>query len=420
MVEQIDKSFIKRYFADENGNLYKPEQPAAYLNWTEADLGETVNVAEQENSGNTLSAVNIGGGNLQDIINALNPTDVNSDNDTVPMFPGQPGNMMPPDNINSDNTTAPGMLPQQGMGQPPQRMQPPGKFGSDNSTASTMMPPGMPPGQQGMPGMQGSMNGDLLQAMALKTNENKADYTSLFRLLEVLNNEPDETFPAEIEKILDVDEVLRFIAVSAVLVHLDNYIGQFGHNYYLYESDGRFVVIPWDMNMAFGTFNSGLDREAVIDFMIDEPTTGAVSERPLVWRLLAVPSYLEKYHQYIREIIEGPFSEKAMSARIDELEKMIYPYVEADTEKFFTTDEFVRSLTEDIQSEEKMGGGMSPIGLKVFVGERIDSIEKQLSGELPIKSTDGSGNQGDVMGNGQFSGRRNMDLNNQQVITEEK
>lgn len=55
---------------------------------------------------------------------------------------------------------------------------------------------------------------------------------------------------------LDVDQVLRFLAVSVMLVHLDNYIGM-GHNYYLYEMNGRFTILPWDLNMAFGTFRMG-------------------------------------------------------------------------------------------------------------------------------------------------------------------
>ena len=55
----------------------------------------------------------------------------------------------------------------------------------------------------------------------LKTNENSPDYTGLYKFLDVLNNEPDETFPQEIEKVLDIDMTLKFIAVSACIVHLD-------------------------------------------------------------------------------------------------------------------------------------------------------------------------------------------------------
>jgi hypothetical protein len=216
---------------------------------------------------------------------------------------------------------------------------------------------------------------------------------ALFRFLEVLNNEPDETFAAEIEKVLDVDGALRFLAVSAVLVHLDNYIGM-GHNYYLYEVDGKFTIIPWDLNMSFGGF-MGNDRDSTINFLIDEPTSGAVADRPLVARLLAVPAYLETYHQYVSEMIDGPFSEAVMSPRIDGLADLIRPYVAADTLKFYTMAAFESYIGEGTASisGSRMGAMGLNIGLKVFVEERINSIRKQLAGEIP-STNNGKGNGG--------------------------
>lgn len=40
LFEQIDTTFLSNNFADSTGNLYKPEMPAVYLSWTEADLQE--------------------------------------------------------------------------------------------------------------------------------------------------------------------------------------------------------------------------------------------------------------------------------------------------------------------------------------------------------------------------------------------
>jgi hypothetical protein len=82
--------------------------------------------------------------------------------------------------------------------------------------------PGGRGGFGGGPGGPFGRGGNLLEQMALKTNENSPDYNALFRFLEVLNNCPEETFPSEIEKVLDVDGVLRFLAVSVLIVHLDN------------------------------------------------------------------------------------------------------------------------------------------------------------------------------------------------------
>ncbi len=349
MVEQIDKTFLDNHFDDGSGNLYKPEVPAAYLNWTEADLG----TESTEQSDDDLD-VNLGGGKLREIMEALGLWEPEEEFN----FPG-------------------GMLPRD------------------------RLPGGMPGG-----GMAFGQQGNLLQQMGLKTNENSPDHSALFQLLDVLNNEPDETFPEEIEKVLDVDQVLRFLAVSALIVHLDNYIG-LGHNYYLYEVDGKFTIIPWDLNMAFGTFNSGLDRDGLINFYIDEPTAGAVANYPLVSRLLSVPSYLETYHGYLEELIEGPFSEETMNSRIDEFAELIRPYVEADELKFYSTEQFEIALSEDIVSggQGGMGMGMFPIGLKAFIAERVASIKQQLAGELPSSSGDGSGNGGNMIPGGPVGGQ---------------
>jgi len=111
----------------------------------------------------------------------------------------------------------------------------------------------------------------LIEQMGLKTNESTSDHTVLYKLLDVLNNEPDDTFAEEIEEVLDVDEVLHYLAVSVVMVHLDNYIGS-GENYYLYENDGKFVIIPWDLNLAFGTYRMDLSTEQALNYYVDEPT----------------------------------------------------------------------------------------------------------------------------------------------------
>ena len=345
MVEQIDKTFLSDRFANSNGNLYKPESPGGHLSWTAEDLSSQSQ--KTDNAGETNDP-NIGGGKLSEIEKAL---------------------------------------------------------GIENSASATPAPAvpnagGIRPGGQGgLPGM-GRQKG-YLESMGLKTNENNSNHQALLHFLDVLNNEPEETFQKEIEKVLDVDEVLRYLAVSTALVHLDNYIGQFAHNYYLYEVDGKFTIIPWDLNMSFGGFGMGMDRRRIIDFYIDEPTSGRTADRPLVSRLLAVPAYLETYHVYLAELISGPFSPEVMNAKVDSLADLIRPYVEADTLKFYSTREFEKGLGEDIGTSTRTTGMGINIGLKAFVTQRGGSIKNQLEGTLPGRSTDGTGNGG-ILGPGGF------------------
>ena len=209
----------------------------------------------------------------------------------------------------------------------------------------------------------GNMPHNLITGAGLKTNTNNPDHSALYRLLDVLNNEPDETFPQEIEKVLDVDEALRFFAVSAGILHLDNYIG-IGHNTYLYEVNGKFSIIPWDLNMTFGTFNGGIRKDGIINYYIDEPTAGPMNRFPLVDRLLSYEPYLEKYRGYMQELLDGPFSLDVILPRVDRLAELVRPYAKEDTKMFYSYEDWERCLTEDLRPpdvfEGWQAGGPSP------------------------------------------------------------
>lgn len=87
--------------------------------------------------------------------------------------------------------------------------------------------------------------------IGLKTNEDNVENSKLTEMLDAINNGGD------IEKYIDVDEMLRYFAVNTALVNLDSYQGNMKHNYYLYENSGVFSIIPWDYNMSFGGFGAG-------------------------------------------------------------------------------------------------------------------------------------------------------------------
>ena len=202
---------------------------------------------------------------------------------------------------------------------------------------------------------------DYIEQAGLKTNESYPDHSALFRFLDVINNEPDRTFPAEIEKVLDVDGALRFIATATVVGYYDSYLGM-GHNYYLYEIDGKFTILPWDLNGAFAAFTGGVSRENIINFYIDEPTCGPIADRPLIDRLLSHKPYLDIYHEHLETLLNGPFSVDVMNSRIDEVADLVRPFVHADELKFYSTADFERGLNEDI-ARTAMGGIKPPAGI---------------------------------------------------------
>jgi spore coat protein CotH len=213
----------------------------------------------------------------------------------------------------------------------------------------------------------------------LQSNEETSDYSAFMTLLEVINGDADVT------SVLNVDMMLRYLALNSMLVNLDSYSGN-GHNYYIYEVDGVFTPIPWDLNEAFGNFNCGCNRAEIIGLLIDDPTCDALATKPMAERVLTDATAVAQYHALLAEFIAdgGPFSDAVITANIEATATLIRPYVEADTEKFFSTQDFEAAIHNDVGNT---------IGLTPFVTERRAAIAAQLSGST-ASSSNGAGSCG--------------------------
>lgn len=102
-----------------------------------------------------------------------------------------------------------------------------------------------------------------------KTDISEADEQRLIASLKKLSAYED------LEDVLDTDEVLRYFVAHNFVVNGDSYTGSMIHNYYLYEQDGKLAMIPWDYNLAFGTFQSN-DADSAVNDDID----AVLSDRP--------------------------------------------------------------------------------------------------------------------------------------------
>ena len=107
-----------------------------------------------------------------------------------------------------------------------------------------------------------------------KTDVSGADQTRLIRALKALD-EGDASA-------LDMDQVLRYFVVHNFVVNGDSYTGMMVHNYYLYEEDGLLSMLPWDYNLAFGTFQ-GNDAGGAVNDPIDSPLS-ATGDGDRPWR----------------------------------------------------------------------------------------------------------------------------------------
>jgi len=208
----------------------------------------------------------------------------------------------------------------------------------------------------------------------LDMKSDKSNDDILLGMLDELNN------GSNYESVLNVDEALGFIALNAVAGNFDSYLSEKKHNYYLYEDDGIFSILPWDYNMSFGGFGGS-------SVLIDEPTTGTVADRPLVDKLLKVDAYKQKYHEIVTSMLEGYLAKDTFQTRVNELTDMISAYVKADPSSFYTYEQYEQGITQVIS----------------FNAQQTSSIAQQLAGTIPA-SGDGSGSGSSGMGGGGMGG----------------
>lgn len=99
------------------------------------------------------------------------------------------------------------------------------------------------------------------------TDTGNADHS---RVVKALKNISEGT---DLEKYLDVDNILKYMAVHVFSVNMDSLSGNMAHNYYLYENSGMLNIIPWDYNLSFGGMNQGQDSGAseVVNDAVDTP-----------------------------------------------------------------------------------------------------------------------------------------------------
>ncbi|WP_300564356.1 CotH kinase family protein [uncultured Acetatifactor sp.] len=240
-----------------------------------------------------------------------------------------------------------------------------GQGGGDGSTPQ--QPGGMPFGgrfSMGSGGADLNYTDDDLDSYSTiwegeVTDSGKKDHK---RVVEALRNISQGR---ELEESLDIDNVLKYMAVHTFSVNLDSLSGNMAHNYYLYENDGKLNVIPWDYNLSFGGMGMGAGDGAsgMINDAIDTPFQGT----DFFDALLEDEAYLAKYHEYLRKLTEEYVSGGRFEEVYGRIRSQIDGLVETDPTAFYP------------YAEYDAAAGM----LYRTVLLRAESIRGQLDGSIP-------------------------------------
>ncbi len=289
-----------------------------------------------------------------------------------------PNNQENPESSTNGQQDAGGQSRQGNQGQPD----------SDDTGAQWEQPDNQNGGMGGFPmgGMGGRGGGDLVYV-----DDNISSYSSILNNAQFLKNSDKDkqrvitaiknlNEGTNLDQYFDVDEILRYLAAHTVVVNLDSYTSGMAQNYYIYERDGKITVLPWDYGLAFGGFQSDSASD-VVNFPIDTPVSGvSMEDRPLINKLLEVPEYKDKYHEYLRQIVDGYFVSGVFAETVMDLDAKINNYVKNDVSAFATYEEYEASL---------------PVFIELGT-LRAQSIDGQLNGTIP-STTDGQNSEKDAL-----------------------
>lgn len=173
-----------------------------------------------------------------------------------------------------------------------------------------------------------------------KFNPFSEDKKALIDALEIVTNGEN------LEAAINVESIIKFFILETFVVNLDSYIGHTGHNYFLYEEDGILEMIPWDHNLAFGTYCLGMpnpinDSSLIINYPIDTPNSFKImSNRPMLHEVMKNDEYFKMYYELYDDFITSYFESGYFDEMIEDTYEMIKEYVAKDRTKFCTYDEF--------------------------------------------------------------------------------
>ena len=125
------------------------------------------------------------------------------------------------------------------------------------------------------------------------TDTTKADHK---RVVTALKNISEGN---ALEDYMDVDNLLRYMAVHVFSVNEDSLSGMMAHNYYLYEAGGKLNLIPWDYNLALGGMGRSNDATSVVNDAIDNAFSGT----SFFDTLMADEAYHSQYYAYLQQLV---------------------------------------------------------------------------------------------------------------------
>ncbi len=165
-----------------------------------------------------------------------------------------------------------------------------------------------------------------------KGKDDTVAWRALVEVTRVLDRTPPDQLEAALATRMDVDEVLRFLALDIALVNGDGYWNDGSDFNVLLGADGRFRALPHDVNEAFRGRGDAAAPDPLV--ALEDPN------KALRARLLAVPALRARYLRYVGEIADTWLDWARLGPLVDHYVALIEPDIVRDTRKLSAIADF--------------------------------------------------------------------------------
>ncbi len=176
-------------------------------------------------------------------------------------------------------------------------------------------------------------------------NKSRDDWSDLVRLLDVLNNTPDDTYAPAVSNVVNVVEWMKYFAANTLLANQETSLSTgYGDDYAIYRGlrDPRFLLLPYDMDSVMGQGTTAASPRDGLFQMLAEGTSHAI---PTLNRFMKHPDFAPLYYRELKRMADSQFSSAEMNPLLDQLLKSYVDAKSVDTMKAFNSNRvaYVRS-----------------------------------------------------------------------------
>ena len=174
--------------------------------------------------------------------------------------------------------------------------------------------------------------------LELRTNKSSGDTSDIAGVVEVVETASDEEFRAAIEQHVDVDKLLTYWALEALVGHHDGYAydltapgllpdaihppsNPYPNNFYVYHdpTSDRFVFLPHgaDLTLGLGGWSS-YDVDPSVPVLIPPKATSAIASR-----LWDDPAFREEFAERVGWLLDEVWDVAALTDQADRLAELV-------------------------------------------------------------------------------------------------